>query len=104
MSLFPGKYGSVTLGAIVLLETFSFFAFGVINSLIFSADSFNTFLTLFLTLAGAVPTSALVSPSKKSLVVLAGANLAVPVTNTVAQDQPEQPTSKKEIYENGTFI
>ena len=87
LSLFPGKFGSVTLGAIGLSETFSFFAFGVMNSLIFSAD-INTFLTLFLTLAGvsllAVPTTALVSRTTKSLVALAGATLALPVTNNNA--------------------
>jgi hypothetical protein len=47
LSLFPGKYGSVTLGAIGLTETFSFFALGVMNSLIFSAEDINTFLNLF---------------------------------------------------------
>ena len=78
LSLFPGKYGSVTLGAIGLTETFSFFALGVMNSLIFSAEDINTFLNLF-------PTLAVVS-----LVALAKAFLAVPVTTvTVSQDQPE---------------
>ena len=54
------------------------------NSVIFSADDINTFLTLFLTLAGvsllAVPTTALVSRTSKSLVALAGAILTLPVT------------------------
>ena len=78
LSLFPGKYGSVTLGAIGLTETFSFFALGVMNSLIISAEDINTFLNLF-------PTLAVVS-----LVALAKAFLAVPVTTvTVSQDQPE---------------
>ena len=107
LSLFPGKCGSVTLGAIGLSETFSFFAFGVMNSLIFSADDINHFLVLFLTLAGvslvAVPTTALVSRTSKSLVALAGAILAVPVTTAVSPDQPErvdlETTTQQKMFE-----
>ena len=69
--LFPGRYVSVVLGAIGLSETLSFAALGVINSLIFSDESTNTFLILFLTLSAcsliSVPITAGVSLTKNSI-------------------------------------
>ena len=69
--LFPGRNVSVVLGAIGLAETLSFAALGVMNCLIFSDESSNTFLILFLTLATcsliSVPVTAGVSSTKNSL-------------------------------------
>ena len=70
LSLFPGAHGHVVLGAIGLAETFSYAGLGVINLLIMSNETSQTFLVLFLTLAAfsllAVPITAAVSDAKKT--------------------------------------